>query len=112
MQPFASLSTGRIANHMSFDRRLRGLQLCLHRFRQRPRLASLTQSRNDGAVEQFSIKLVCTAKSTVPPLDLPITSSAPSFRKDCTQSCVRAQANCSKAIGTMRKCANVTVAFC
>ncbi|EYB99798.1 hypothetical protein Y032_0120g949 [Ancylostoma ceylanicum] len=29
------------------------------------------------------IKLVFAAKSTVPPLDLPTASSAPSFRKDC-----------------------------
>ncbi|EYC24971.1 hypothetical protein Y032_0012g1615 [Ancylostoma ceylanicum] len=33
--------------------------------------------------QQMIIKLVCAAKSTVPPLDLPTASSAPSFRKDC-----------------------------
>ncbi|EYB97174.1 hypothetical protein Y032_0143g2431 [Ancylostoma ceylanicum] len=33
---------------------------------------------------QMLIKMVCATKSTVPPLDLPTASSAPSFRKDCT----------------------------
>ncbi|EYB90116.1 hypothetical protein Y032_0223g2664 [Ancylostoma ceylanicum] len=54
MESFASLSTQHVANHISFDRCLRGLQPCLHRFRQRPRLASVAQGRDDGAVEQFS----------------------------------------------------------
>ncbi|EYB80790.1 hypothetical protein Y032_0400g763 [Ancylostoma ceylanicum] len=37
---------------------------------------------------QRLIKLMCTAKSTVPPLDLPTASSAPPLRKDCTDTCV------------------------
>ncbi|EYB86024.1 hypothetical protein Y032_0286g1382 [Ancylostoma ceylanicum] len=44
------------------------------------------------------IKLVCAAKSTMPPPDLPTASSAPLFRKDCTRLWARRKCACSISV--------------